>query len=172
MSNARRNSSNPPATDDSSRASTVPSRTSLLDKDTLVVGDGAEDARGPLGLNLLYSPSEPLIDFIFVHGLNGGSRKTWSHTKSVTHFWPQEWLPRDPSFKNVRLYSFGYNSNWAKGKNNAWNIHEFGKLLLGELSTSPYLGDGDVRSDPVQEEHTSGDTNSGTLTDSDSAYRA
>ena len=36
------------------------------------------DTWGPLGLNLLHSPPEPLIDFIFVHGLRGGSIKTWT----------------------------------------------------------------------------------------------
>jgi len=92
----------PAAIDLFSRASSVSSRTSILSGDTIVVGDGVDDARGPLGLNLLYSPSEPLIDFIFVHGLGGGSRKTWGKTSSVTRFWPQEWLPKDPAFKNVR----------------------------------------------------------------------
>jgi pimeloyl-ACP methyl ester carboxylesterase len=97
------------------------------------------DSKGPLGLNLLHSPSEPLIDFIFVHGLRGGSRKTWSKTSSITHFWPQEWLPKDPAFKHVRVHSFGYNSDWIKGKDNCLNIQHFGKSLLGEMSTSPYL---------------------------------
>lgn len=111
---------------------------------TTVTDDGVENSRGPLGLNLLHSPSEPLIDFIFVHGLGGGSRKTWSRTDSITHFWPQEWLPKDPAFKNVRVHSFGYNSDWVKGKDNCLNIHHFGKSLLGEMSTSPYLGGADT----------------------------
>lgn len=111
---------------------------------TTVTDDGMDDPKGPLGLNLLHSPSEPLIDFIFVHGLGGGSRKTWSKTSSVTHYWPQEWLPKDPAFKNVRVHSFGYNSDWIKGKDNCLNIHHFSKSLLGEMSTSPYLGDADT----------------------------
>jgi pimeloyl-ACP methyl ester carboxylesterase len=110
-------------------------------RSTTVTDDGVDDPRGPLGLNLLHSPSEPLIDFIFVHGLGGGSRKTWSKTSSITYYWPQEWLPKDPAFKNVRVHSFGYDSDWAKGKDNCLNIHHFGKSLLGEMSTSPYLID-------------------------------
>ena len=74
-----------------------------------------------------------------MHGLGGGSRKTWSRTSSVTHFWPQEWLPKDPAFKNVRVHSFGYDSDWVKGKDNCLNIQHFGKSLLGEISTSPHL---------------------------------
>ena len=60
-------------------------------------GNADSSCLGPLGLNLLYAPSEPLIDFIFVHGLRGGSRKTWSKTKDVNHYWPQQWLPLEPS---------------------------------------------------------------------------
>ena len=111
---------------------------------TTIADDGVDDYKGPLGLNLLHSPSEPLIDFIFVHGLGGGSRKTWSKTSSVTHYWPQEWLPKDPAFKNVRVHSFGYNSDWMKGKDNCLDIHHFGKSLLGEMSTSPYLEGADT----------------------------
>jgi WD40 repeat protein len=111
---------------------------------TTVIDNGVGDFRGPLGLNLLHAPSVPLIDFIFVHGLGGGSRKTWSKTNSVTHYWPQEWLPKDPAFKNVRIHSFGYNSDWVKGKDSCLNIHHFGKSFLGEISTSPYLGDAET----------------------------
>ena len=52
--------------------------TSLLDRSFpgLSLGrrrsEHADEVRGSLGLNLLYAPSEPLIDFIFVHGLRGG----------------------------------------------------------------------------------------------------
>ncbi|RFU34960.1 hypothetical protein B7463_g1349, partial [Scytalidium lignicola] len=117
------------------------SRGSFLHRASKVKDDGLDDTKGRLGLSLLYSPSEPLLDFIFVHGLGGGSRKTWSKTNSVAHYWPQEWLPRDPAFKDVRVHSFGYNSDWVKGNDNILNIHHFGKSLLGEMSTSPYLGD-------------------------------
>ena len=126
------------------RHSTYAAGASLFNRAATVTDDGVDDSKGPLGLNLLYSPSEPLIDFIFVHGLRGGSRKTWSKTSSITHYWPQEWLPKDPAFKNVRVHSFGYNSDWVKGKDNCLNIHHFGKSLLGEMSTSPYLCDADT----------------------------
>ena len=110
-------------------------------KDTENVGN---DSKGPLGLSLLHSPPEPLIDFIFVHGLGGGSRKTWSKTSSISHYWPQEWLPKDPAFKNVRVHSFGYDSDYLKGKGNCLNVHHFGRSLLGEMHTSPSLDDADT----------------------------
>ncbi|KAF7156482.1 hypothetical protein CNMCM5623_010152 [Aspergillus felis] len=103
-----------------------------------------EELRGPLGLNLLFSPEQPLVDLIFVHGLGGGSRKTWSKTASASHYWPKEWLPRDPAFKNARVHSFGYDSDWIKGKDNCLDIYHFARSLLGELSTSPHLHNADT----------------------------
>lgn len=92
-------------------------------------------------MNLLYGPPASCVDIIFVHGLGGGSRKTWSASPSISHFWPQEWLPRDPAFHDARIHSYGYNSDWAKGKENCLNIHHFGKSLLGEIDTSPHIAD-------------------------------
>ncbi|KAH1636019.1 hypothetical protein KXW31_002675 [Aspergillus fumigatus] len=103
-----------------------------------------EELRGPLGLNLLFSPRQPLIDLIFVHGLGGGSRKTWSKTTSASHYWPKEWLPKDPAFKNARVHSFGYDSDWMKSKDNCLDIYHFARSLLGELSTSPHLHNADT----------------------------
>jgi pimeloyl-ACP methyl ester carboxylesterase len=102
------------------------------------------DSKGRLGLNLLRRPSNTLVDLVFVHGLGGGSKKTWSKTTSLSHYWPQEWLPKDPAFKNVRIHSFGYDSDWVKGKSSCLDIHQFGKSLLGEMSTSPYMRDAET----------------------------
>ncbi|KAJ2994689.1 hypothetical protein NUW58_g1486 [Xylaria curta] len=101
--------------------------------------DDLSDPIGPLGLNLLYSPPQPIADIVFVHGLGGGSRKTWSKTESLNQYWPKEWLPKDAAFENVRIQSFGYNSDWAKSKDNCLNLHHFGKALLGHLATSPSI---------------------------------
>ncbi len=138
---------------------------------TLFGKDIVDDAIGPLGLNPLYAPSNPLVDFIFVHGLGGGSRKTWSKTSSHSHFWPCEWLPKDPAFKSVRVHSFGYNSHWNKGTGNVLNIHDFGKSLLGEIDTSPCLGPGDVRFMSASKRRRFEDSNAAIFADSDSVHR-
>ncbi|KAG8532551.1 uncharacterized protein KY384_002428 [Bacidia gigantensis] len=106
---------------------------------TSITNDGVNKPAGPLGLNLLHSPSKPLVDFVFVHGLGGGSRKTWSKTKLITDYWPQEWLPKDPAFKDVRVHSFGYDSDWTKRTGSFMDVHHFSKALLGEMFTSPCL---------------------------------
>jgi hypothetical protein len=98
--------------------------------------DTSVETVGDLGLNLLYEPSECLIDFVFVHGLRGGSRKTWSASASQAHFWPKEWLPVDPDFQHVRIHSFGYNSDWLDRRENPLNVHDFGQSLIEEIQNS------------------------------------
>ncbi|KAL2041702.1 hypothetical protein N7G274_005486 [Stereocaulon virgatum] len=102
------------------------------------IGDAGNN-RGPFGLTLLHAPSEPLIDFIFVHGLRGGSFKTWRKKDEAQYFWPQAWLPLDPDLHNVRIHTFGYNSDWTDTKDSILNVHDFGRALLGEMIISPNL---------------------------------
>lgn len=90
-------------------------------------------------MNMLYSPSEPLIDYIFVHGLGGGSTKTWCLGDDPNNFWPRIWLPMEPSFRNVRIHSFGYNADWTEKKESSMNIHDFGCSLLEAIRSSPSL---------------------------------
>lgn len=91
-------------------------------------------------MTLLYEPEETLVDFVFVHGLRGGSRKTWSFSADPAHFWPKEWLPGDPDFKNVRIHTFGYHSDWGESKGSDFNVHDFGQNLIEELCNSPIMG--------------------------------
>jgi hypothetical protein len=102
----------------------------------------AQDPWGPLGLNLLNSPPDPLIDLIFVHGLRGGSTKTWWKSEDQRLFWPQAWLPRDADLQNARIHSFGYNSDWGGSQDASLDLTDFGRLLFGHLATSPVLQKG------------------------------
>ena len=98
------------------------------------------DAKGSLGLNLLHCPSDPHLDFIFVHGLAGGSSKTWCLDDDPTLFWPKAWLPREPAFRNVRIHSYGYDADWTSTKvTHTLNIHDFGRQFLERLRTSDCL---------------------------------
>jgi hypothetical protein len=99
---------------------------------------GLENDKGPLGLTTIYNPLEKAIaDIIFVHGLGGGSRKTWSKNEDPALFWPQEWLPRDPGFRDVRIHTFGYDSNWDK--ESILNVHDFAKSLLEWIKDCPAI---------------------------------
>ncbi|KAL4991237.1 hypothetical protein BDW68DRAFT_152995 [Aspergillus falconensis] len=63
-------------------------------------------------LERVYTPSgAPLIDFVFVHGLNPRARndhpfQTWTHENGT--FWPRDLLPRD--INHSRIFIYGYNS--------------------------------------------------------------
>ena len=97
----------------------------------------AKDIKGPLGLNLLHDPPEPRIDFIFVHGLGGGSRKTWALSADPQHYWPKAWLSQDSEFSSVRIHSFGYNADWDEWRESTLNILDFSRSLLGDISCNP-----------------------------------
>lgn len=87
----------------------------------------------PLGLSLVYNPEsrEPLADFIFIHGLRGDPVLSWCQGRSEEKFWPQKWLHLHPAFENVRIWTFGYNSDWISvGSGNVSGISDFGRLLL------------------------------------------
>jgi hypothetical protein len=103
--------------------------------------DDEESARGPTGLRLLHSSPEPLIDLIFVHGLRGGSVKTWRKGNDLRNFWPQCWLPMEPGFRNTNIHSFGYDSDWASSNASILDVHDFGQCLLEEMRNSPHLRD-------------------------------
>lgn len=85
----------------------------------------------PLGLNVIHVPDAPhTIDVIFVHGLGGTSKQTWSKNKDPNLFWPKEWLPLEPDISSARVLSFGYNANFAAAGRNILNISDFARELL------------------------------------------
>ncbi|KAI9688304.1 MAG: hypothetical protein M1820_010273, partial [Bogoriella megaspora] len=99
----------------------------------------SEDHKGPLGLTLLHEPLQAQVDLVFVHGLGGGSRKTWCKTTKPEQYWPKEWLSVDKGFEFVRIHAFGYKADWGEKRGSLSDIHDFGHSLLGELHNSPTL---------------------------------
>lgn len=117
-------------------------RSSRAESDfSLLSIDEEGDDKGPLGLTTLYEPQEatPAVDIVFVHGLGGGSRKTWAKTVDPLHFWPKAWLPEDVDFKDVRIHSFGYNADWGERRQSILNIHDFAQSFLGEIKNNPLI---------------------------------
>ena len=101
-------------------------------------GHSGEDGKGPFGLSTLFDPDTPAIaDLVFVHGLGGGSKSTWTKSNDPSLYWPKEWLPKDPDFQDVRIHSFGYNSNW--GDESILNVHDFSKALLWSIQDCPLI---------------------------------
>ena len=89
----------------------------------------------PLGITLVHGTPNTSVDLIFVHGLGGASRKTWSWNRDAQYFWPA-WLPSDKDFSQTRIFTFGYNADF-RGPETTSNIIDFAKdLLFGMLTYS------------------------------------
>ncbi|AEO67579.1 uncharacterized protein THITE_2150738 [Thermothielavioides terrestris NRRL 8126] len=102
--------------------------------------DLSDDEKGPLGLTTLYEPpppATPVADIVFIHGLGGGSRKTWSYSPDPPHYWPQSWLPQDEDFADVRIHTYGYKADWGGRRQSVLDTHDFAQSLLGALRNHP-----------------------------------
>ncbi len=98
-----------------------------------------EEHKDTIGLNLLFVPPDPLVDLIFVHGPWGDYKGTWSATRAPSHFWPKEWLSRDPGFKHVRISSYRYETEWTDDfkHNKKENVaSQLGKTLFKQIQDS------------------------------------
>ncbi|KAF2261549.1 hypothetical protein CC78DRAFT_347471 [Lojkania enalia] len=110
---------------------------SLIRKDTRDE-KSTEGPKGAIGLTTLYDPGpDAVVDLIFVHGLNGGSQSTWTKNGDMSLFWPQEWLPRDEAFQDVRIHTFGYASGLSR--ESVLNVPDFARSLLGSIHDSPNI---------------------------------
>jgi len=120
------NSSKPTSLDVPESPTTTQSSTSHL------IHNRRED---PTGLTILYTPNaDPTIDIVFVHGLGGSSRATWSWNQDLRKFWPKEWLPTEPGLSTARISSFGYDANFSqRGVSSKATITDFAKQLLYPL---------------------------------------
>jgi hypothetical protein len=74
---------------------------------------------------------------VFVHGLGGSSRTTWSHDRDPDFFWPLKFLPFEPDINEARILTFGYNANFRPGSGrNKMSVLDFAKDLLYDLKYS------------------------------------
>ena len=113
----------------------------VLSARSTLVDKGNSNLRGSLGLTTIFDPSDPLIEYVFIHGLGGGSTKTWCLQPDLSYFWPKEWLPHHPSFRNVRIHTFGYDSDWEqKGGATCLDVQDFGQALLAGMRNSENFG--------------------------------
>lgn len=86
-----------------------------------------------MGLSVVYTPPNGhKADIVFVHGLGGTSRNTWSKIKNPELFWPLTFLPLEPDICLARILTFGYNASISKG-DNVKSLLDFAKDLLFDL---------------------------------------
>ncbi|KAB5522826.1 hypothetical protein GE09DRAFT_493848 [Coniochaeta sp. 2T2.1] len=106
---------------------------STTSNDSLAPG---EQWRDPMGLKVVHwPPEERIADVIFVHGLGGSSRMTWSKNRDLDYFWPLHFLAQEPGLiSRARILTFGYNSNFRPGSGKSqMSILDFAKELLFDL---------------------------------------
>lgn len=60
------------------------------------------------GLTELYSTSNPLVDIVFAHGLNGRPYNAWTCKRSP---WPVTLLPKDLDDLAYRVLGYGYDGD-------------------------------------------------------------
>lgn len=120
------------SSDDVPRSGCSSPGASTFSEETLAPRKTQSKYENPLGLNVIYGPEvEPTVDIIFVHGLNGTSRSTWSKDKNTDYCWPEKWLPQEPEICTARVLSFGYNAAASPTRSATMlNITDFGKNLL------------------------------------------
>lgn len=95
---------------------------------------GSDNEPGALGLSLLHTPkAAPNADIVFVHGLGGTSRKTWSKNNDPELFWPLKFLPFEPDIASARILTFGYNANFRTASKVSISVLDFAKDLLFDL---------------------------------------
>ena len=97
------------------------------------VTHGVSPSADDFGLTLVHSCPEPLVDFIFVHGLGGTSRRSWSWQRDPRNFWP-EWLGKEAELCKSRIFTFGYNADFS-GRHTLLKILDFAKDLLFRMKT-------------------------------------
>lgn len=130
----RRRKSSPRPTDEITKLSRLLSYSSVATTHESPKADSVPRAN-PFGLSLIVDPEDAVVDIIFVHGLGGTSRGTWSKDKNPELFWPEKWLPED--LPRARIHSYGYNSNFSSTKISSYNILDFSKELLLAVQYSP-----------------------------------
>jgi hypothetical protein len=84
---------------------------------------------------VLYDPEAGRkVDIVFVHGLGGTSRMSWSKNRDLELFWPLKFLPFEPDICQGRIMTFGYNATILKGgTRTSASVLDFAKDLLFEL---------------------------------------
>jgi protein SERAC1 len=73
-----------------------------------------------------------LNSIVFVHGLTGNRRNTWTHPDGV--FWPEDLLTKD--LPTARVMTFGYDADVVGFSKTAGNgtLRDHGKSLTNDLA--------------------------------------
>ncbi|RYC81882.1 hypothetical protein BFJ63_vAg15229 [Fusarium oxysporum f. sp. narcissi] len=87
----------------------------------------------PQGLNILSEGTDPLVDIVAIHGLNGHREKTWTAENGV--HWLRDLLPGD--VPRARILSWGYDANThaASGTSSLF-LYDHARTLVSDLNAA------------------------------------
>ncbi|KAJ5566730.1 uncharacterized protein N7459_010112 [Penicillium hispanicum] len=84
------------------------------------------------GLQVLAEGTNPVIDIVAVHGLNGHRETTWTAGNGDNGInWLRGLLPED--LPNARIFSWGYDANTSDSKVSCQYIHNHAANLVSDL---------------------------------------
>ncbi|KPI37380.1 Protein SERAC1 [Cyphellophora attinorum] len=87
------------------------------------------------GLTEVFTPPQPLVDVVFVHGLNGHPYNTWATHKPTEVFWPTDLLPPALEDQRCRILTYGYDAQVTAFSDGASKdkIHNHAEHLASRL---------------------------------------
>lgn len=102
------------------------------------------------GLTELWCPPDPLVDVVFVHGLNGHPYNTWAaenvkygrqegiRSQKSDVYWPRDLLPKDLDQEHCRILTYGYDANVSAFRDGASkdHIHHHAETLTARLAAN------------------------------------
>ncbi|WYZ43693.1 hypothetical protein EsH8_VII_000129 [Colletotrichum jinshuiense] len=95
----------------------------------------------PQGLIVLVEGTDPVVDIVAVHGLNGHRERTW--TANGMH-WLRDFLPAD--LPNARILAWGYDANThAASRVSCQYLYDHARTLVADLSRKRELTDSSHR---------------------------
>ncbi|EXM13252.1 hypothetical protein FOTG_18293 [Fusarium oxysporum f. sp. vasinfectum 25433] len=85
----------------------------------------------PQGLDVLSEGTDPIVDIVAIHGLNGHREKTWTAEDGI--HWLRDLLPDDAP--RARILSWGYDANThaASGTSSLF-LYDHARTLVSDLS--------------------------------------
>lgn len=101
-----------------------------------------------LGFQSFYEPNDAVGDIVFVHGLGGSSRGTWSWSRETDSFWPTWLSEEDEMLAKFRMSTFGYAAKF-RDSNAPENLDivDFAQDLLLQLLA--IIGNESTRPGPI-----------------------
>ncbi|KAH0611238.1 uncharacterized protein H6S33_011665 [Morchella sextelata] len=87
------------------------------------------DDRDAFGLKEFAKGTNPIIDIVAIHGLNGHRERSWTADNGVN--WLKDLLPEKSP--NARIFSYGYDSR-THGPVSEQHLHDHGVALVSDLS--------------------------------------